>query len=319
MFIPIDAKADVSGSKKGKLTPAQHAQLNAWCLSEKTGILDCLDKCEYNVSTTSLVPSNNKVTVKFKKGYLVICGRLVECEAETEVEITTPTTGTETGWIIAKYDLSSTENSEFVVTQKKTSQGALVQEDLNDNPISGVYEFPLYSYTATSSLVTLERTGSYIPDIGGKLEQFEEDLTSEGKPLYQYDSTKGTIEARLTALGFRQGSISSNATTTQTNVLKRQGNYIYGLLSASRNPSGGGSRNILPISVPSEFAPASAISFKTYVSLYYLAGQTYREEGSYATVTINTDGSFTFSNLGITNATITGVNLNFGYEANPIT
>ena len=34
-FIPIDAKADIQGSKKGKLTPYQHAQLNVEGITQK--------------------------------------------------------------------------------------------------------------------------------------------------------------------------------------------------------------------------------------------------------------------------------------------
>ena len=172
-FIAIDARADVTGSKKGKLTPAQHAQLNAWCLASKTGILDCLDKCEAYMQ--SYTASNNEVTIKFKAGYIVICGRLIECEDNTIFVMSTPTSGTQTGKIILRYNLSNFGNNEFVIT---TKTGDLVQEDLNDNPSTGIYEFELYSYTATSSSVVLTRTNTdYIPDIGGKLNQFITILT----------------------------------------------------------------------------------------------------------------------------------------------
>lgn len=210
MFIAIDARADVTGSKKGKLTPAQHAQLNAWCLASKTGILDCLDKCEAYMQ--SYTASNNQVTIKFKAGYIVICGRLIECEDNTIFVMSTPTSGTQTGKIILRYNLSNFGNNEFVIT---TKTGDLVQEDLNDNPSTGVYEFELYSYTATSSSVTLTRTNTdYIPDIGGKLNQLITVLTGTGvvgsgnPPLQGYNTEKGTIEERLTDLGFKTGSIS---------------------------------------------------------------------------------------------------------------
>lgn len=199
-FIPIDAKADIEGSKKGKLTPAQHAQLNAWCLASKTGILDCLDKCEAEFS--SYTATDNKATVVFKKGYIVICGRLVECEAGTKVEVITPVSGEISGKIILRYSLSAVKEDEFVV---ETKVGSLIQQDLNDNPLTGVYEFELYSYKATPTTVTLTRTNTdYVPDIGGKLSQFEKSLTDEGKPLGGYDTSKGTIEERLTALGFNE-------------------------------------------------------------------------------------------------------------------
>lgn len=222
-FIAIDARADVTGSKKGKLTPAQHAQLNAWCLASKTGILDCLDKCE--AYSESYAVSNNQATIKFKAGYIVICGRLVECEDNTIFVMSTPASPsvTQTGKIILRYNLSNFGNNEFVIT---TKTGDLVQEDLNDNPSTGTYEFELYSYIATSSSVVLTRTNTdYIPDIGGNLKQFITSLTGTGvvgsgnPPLQGYNTEKGTIEERLTDLGFKTGSISgtfpSGATLTK--------------------------------------------------------------------------------------------------------
>lgn len=164
-FIAIDAKADIADSKKGKLTPAQHAQLNAFCLTKKTGIFDCLGKCEY-ISPISIDSANHKATITFNSGYVVICGRLVECEAGTEFVADLPVSGEESGYIVLRYDLSAFGENEFKVIQKT---GSLTQQDLNNNPIDGVYEFPLYSYTATPSSITLTREliqGSpYIHDI----------------------------------------------------------------------------------------------------------------------------------------------------------
>ena len=103
-FIPIHAKADIStgeGAKKGKITPAQASILNAWCLANKTGILDCLDKCiakEENITNVE----NNEAVITFRSGFLVICGRLIECEDGTQVVIRTPVTGSSSGKIIAK-------------------------------------------------------------------------------------------------------------------------------------------------------------------------------------------------------------------------
>lgn len=216
MFIPIDAKADIEGSKKGKLTPAQHAQLNAWCLASKTGILDIYnnttkeyERCE--ATETNYTATDNKATVVFKKGYIVICGRLVECEAGTKVDVATPSSGKISGKIILRYSLSAVKEDEFVV---ETKVGSLIQQDLNDNPLTGVYEFELYSYKATPTTVMLTRANiDYVPDIGGKLndklEEFEKGLFDRGKPLNGYDYTKGTIEERFSRLGFNDGFIYS--------------------------------------------------------------------------------------------------------------
>lgn len=229
-FIPINAKADVKGSKKGKLTPAQNAQLNAWCLTKKTGILNCLDKCEAEQLTYTA--TNNITNVVFKKGYVVICGRLIECEAGTEVQIATPASGNVSGKIILKYNLNSSKEEEFVVT---TKEGDLVQQDLNDSPLIGVYEFELYSYTATPTTITLERKNiNYVK----------------------------SVEQRLDELGFKEGvaEYSGFNTTPNSNSLKKQGKYVIFNFSAvgqvvlSANATA-------KIVIPKEFVPKQNISF----------------------------------------------------------
>lgn len=169
-FIPIDAKADIQGSKKGKLTPAQHAQINAWCLAKKTGILDCLGRCEatqLNYTTTT-----DTVKVVFNDGYIVICGRFIECEKGTEFEITVPVTGIVAGKIVLRCDLSSNKEKEFEIISKTDD---LKKQDLNENPLTGIYEFELYSYIATPTGITLSRNNKeYIPDITTKLEELSQ-------------------------------------------------------------------------------------------------------------------------------------------------
>ena len=86
-FIPIHAKADIVGEKKGKITPAQASLLNAWCLASKTGILDWGGKCEATATSYSI--SNNVATIVLNKGYIVICGRLVEVEQNTSIVVDT--------------------------------------------------------------------------------------------------------------------------------------------------------------------------------------------------------------------------------------
>ena len=227
-FISIDAKADLQGQKKGKITPAQHAILNAWSLSSKTGILDFPQdhskpgRCEATVLNITNI-QNYETEIVFNKGYLVICGRLVECEDQTRFTFKTPVSGTENGKIVARFYLSSSGSEEFNVVKKI---GSLTQQDLNDKPDNGIYEFELYSYTATPTTLTLVRNNTnYIPDIGGKLAQFEASLKDEGKPLHGYDDSKGTIEDRLTKLGFKQGSVTLSSGTATVNTVNRQGNY----------------------------------------------------------------------------------------------
>ena len=314
-FIPIDAKADIQGSKKGKLTPAQHAQINAWCLAKKTGILDCLGRCEatqLNYTTTT-----DTVKVVFNDGYIVICGRFIECEKGTGFEITVPVTGSVAGKIVLRCDLSSNKEKEFEIISKTDD---LKKQDLNENPLTGIYEFELYSYIATPTGITLSRNNKeYIPDITTKLEELSKkhyvvvldysnqlfnnnELTELAKTCFFFtvnkdnvffngvnlprwskgywistgmdvvfsftdkekmytffydgssktitepvhrkseiaeyasnDRSKGTIEERLTSLGFKQGSVTGISGATLT----KQGKYAILFIPAHRLFSNG--------------------------------------------------------------------------------
>jgi hypothetical protein len=308
MFIAIDAKADLIGQRKGKMTPAQHAQLNSWCLASKTGILDCLGKCEADSSSKSFTITNGIAKVRLKSGFIVICGRLVECEAGTTVDVNTNTYPT--GKIALRYNLGANGEEEFKVV---VTSGNLTQDDLNENSKTGVYEFELYSFTSTSTTLTLlDRDLPYVPDIGGKLLQFEKSLTDEGKPLGGYNTRKGTIEERLTKLGFKQGYIhviSSTGISIAKNTLTRQGNYVIGNFSfAVQTRDGNASGYIEEYLYPKED-----------ITIQSFGGSFFTPSGT-ATIEIYKDGKVKIKWAGIsTNIGTFVVNFsNFGYEATPL-
>ena len=324
MFIAINAKADIQGSKKGKLTPAQNAQVNAWCLASKTGIFDFGGKCL--ASSSSFVASNNEATIDFHNGFVAICGRIIECEEGTQVKVVTPTTGTINGKIILRYDLAANGANEFVVT---TTTAALVQQDLNENPITGVYEFELYSYTATPTSVTLVRNNTdYISDVANKLNSHTRDIARLNKLTYSlddYDMSKGTIEQRLTDLGFKQGSVTMTVGTASSQNIRRQGNYcLFDLTANLSNNRISSSTTINLAQLSAGFYPTSEITaYAKYTYVIIAAGG-----GSSGTglvkVKITTGGAVKLSEFSVvTNVgyliKITGVEIkSVGYEAKPI-
>ena len=327
MFIAINAKADIQGSKKGKLTPAQNAQVNAWCLASKTGIFDFGGKCL--ASSSSFVASNNEATIDFHNGFVAICGRIIECEEGTQVKVVTPTTGTINGKIILRYDLTANGANEFTVT---TTNAELVQQDLNENPITGVYEFELYSYTATPTSVTLVRNNTdYIPDIGGKLSQFMSEITPQitnlsariavvEKPLKNYDNSKGTVEERLTRLGFRSGSVTMTVGTASSQNIRRQGNYcLFDLTATTVGIKIEESTTINLAQLSAGFYPTSEIT--AYAKYTYGGGLS---GTGYVKVTLTTDGivklsAFSVVSGGGGSVKVTGVEIkSVGYEAKPI-
>lgn len=118
------------------------------------------------------------------------------------------------------------------------------------------------------------------------------------------DHTKGTIEQRLTALGFRQGSITlPSGVTAATNIVKRQGNYVIGNLQftmdlLSPRPTWTGT-------IPPEFRPTEQIVF---------GGYTTDSAGGYIVIFPNGDVVYTQTQSYV-QYTMT---INFGYEADPI-
>lgn len=127
------------------------------------------------------------------------------------------------------------------------------------------------------------------------------------------DTSKGTIEERLTNLGFKQGSVSLSLGSATENVVQRQGNYCFVNISCSLTgsaPGGTQSTNktthILKGTVDSVFYPKTPI---------------------YNTIKLgNGTCHFTLSATGVLDVYITTTTtytyalsrVNFGYEASPI-
>ena len=321
MFIAINAKADIQGSKKGKLTPAQNAQVNAWCLASKTGIFDFGGKCL--ASSSSFVASNNEATIDFHNGFVAICGRIIECEEGTQVKVVTPTTGTINGKIILRYDLTANGANEFVVT---TTTAALVQQDLNENPITGVYEFELYSYTATSTNVTLVRNNTdYISDVANKLNSHTRDIARLNKLTYSlddYDMSKGTIEQRLTNLGFKQGSVTMTVGTASSQNIRRQGNYcLFDLTATLKNIKIEQSTTINLAQLSADFYPTSEITAYAKYTYAVIGGSS---GTGFVKVRITTGGVVKLSEFSTYSMDTyivqpTGVEIkSVGYQAKPI-
>lgn len=230
-FIAINAKADITGSKKGKLTPAQNAMMNAFCLPKKTGIFDFGGKCTTTSDSYDII--GNNATVKFNNGFFVVCGRLVQVEQETSVDVIA--TGETEGYIIASFNLSASGEDEFKVFARGKSQG-LTNDDLNEKT-TGTYDFVLCEYKIVNSKVVItprnESPDNRFADIyisRTALSEADKNPT-EGRESQTVahksnwsnssnyatwasyastDQSKGTIEWRLTSLGFNQGSITPN-------------------------------------------------------------------------------------------------------------
>lgn len=117
------------------------------------------------------------------------------------------------------------------------------------------------------------------------------------------DATKGTIEQRLTRLGFRSGSISADNISNTT--LTRQGNYVIGSFTVS---------NSFSFTLPVNFRPKSIITSSVGNYHYDSFSRVYRGGGGI--ITFNTDGTVSCSIYGDWSGT---ANVCFGFEATAIT
>ena len=131
------------------------------------------------------------------------------------------------------------------------------------------------------------------------------------------DTSKGTIEERLTKLGKKEGSITSSYSTTQ-NELYRQGNYVIGVFKAIGNFDLYTSDRIIG-NISEPFRPSTTQEFLVGLvdSPTPLTGL------AVAKCSISTSGVVTLDPInfhypsGSSSRNMT-LEINFGYEANPL-
>jgi hypothetical protein len=131
------------------------------------------------------------------------------------------------------------------------------------------------------------------------------------------DTSKGTIEERLTNLGFKSGTVSvAYSGTASVNYVYRQGNYIIGKVVVSNVGSGTSPKDGATLfTIPSNFRPKNTITTKIACDLLLTQGYGFVT----ATLTISTSGNAVISNVNHSNYTrIRGYELILGYEANPL-
>jgi len=159
MLIPNTFKADIVSNPKGNIRAEDLASLVAFAYPKQAGILkitgnECLGTVT-NISGTT-------ATITIDKGYIVVFGRLITIEQSTTITMDLPQSGMQTGIIGIKIDLAESEANE-VKWFVKTTQA--VTENLLEKSSTGVYEFVLYNYTATSSSLNITRTSQVIENI----------------------------------------------------------------------------------------------------------------------------------------------------------
>ena len=321
-LIPMIFKADGGDDypKKGKVRAEDLSALFACSLSQKIGILDMLNTCTYyNVSV-----SGDTATISFHNGYIVIYGRLIYIEEGTSIQVPLATTGTISGKIGVRVSLSASEEAECEWFNKTTD---LVQEDLTNNPVAGVYEFPIYNYSATTSTLTLtSKTTALIKENSDLIDEYKS--TNANGARYATDDNgealtgKGSIDARiddlkarLDALGFRTGN-GTNLSGVSSVALKRQGNLVICTVVITNDQ--------ISFNIPEDFRPNSEVvfSYGAGSSSYNSTSRKWEFTGGGGSAKITTAGVCTTTQSGTSNAQSGHGSLSctvqLGWEADPI-
>jgi hypothetical protein len=146
----------------------------------------------------------------------------------------------------------------------------------------------------------------------------------EATKARDYDTSTGTIKTkfadideRLDNLGFRSGTVSLAGGTASVNYVYRQGNYVYGKVQTNNTSvvlDYGGSGSTI-FTIPSNFRPKTAMTSRVEFHVSTTGGLGYTS----AKVTINTNGTVVCSDFRASITRVRNYEINFGYEANPIT
>lgn len=252
--------------------------------------------------------NGNQFTVN--SGRLVIQG--VESDIDANGITLTIDTAGETRYYVVYYEVNLATNTANIKLSNFDTVGYPnidAGDDLTANS-SGIARLPLYQFTAKNGVIS-------------SVKKVVNAIDYTGTALVGYDNSKGTVEERLTKLGFKQGSIaftggqldfegtvlsSVSFSNIATNEFKRQGNYIIAKFEVdftAYTPTGS------TISVPN--AGSIPVEFIPKTSFYLNVGtNTYIGLSNDGTISFQTDAVFG----GYASGTIYANNI--GYEANPL-
>lgn len=150
-LIPITFNADdVSNEKKGKIKGQDLAMALLAGMSNKVGVLDVLENACQQYGAINV--STGYATITLHAGYIVIFGRLIYIEEGTQVQVALPQSGTVTGSFGIRVNLAESGGNEVTWF---TKTDLLQTDDLSKNVATGIYEFRLYTYSATPSGLSL--------------------------------------------------------------------------------------------------------------------------------------------------------------------
>jgi len=251
--------------------------------------------------------NGNQFTIN--SGRLVIQG--VESDIDANGVTLTIDSVSETRYYVIYHEINLATNTANIKVQFDTTTYPTINEgdDLTQNS-SGIANLILYKFISQNGEI-------------GSVEKVVKPIDYTGTALVGYDNSKGTVEERLTKLGFKQDNIVTSGSGDIVGNVKRQGNYVLGSFKPSSQ-----SISISPY-VPQGFRPKEKVTFGAlgYLSLtgggVFSSSQTQRG-GSTPSITIFPTGKITIINgesisissgSGLATAGTQLLSSIFGYEA----
>lgn len=129
------------------VTSSHDADLNNYLFGVGTGVLvGCRGSVQYTLASN---------TITFDDGYVMIQGRLIYIEKNTQIVITPD--NNRLGYVVLNVNLTTNEVSIYIKEQS-ASYPNLIQNDISSG--QGQYEFALCAYSKTTTSVTLNHSYS---------------------------------------------------------------------------------------------------------------------------------------------------------------
>jgi len=283
-------------SNTPNITNHDDARMFRYALGGYNGVIEKYkNECSYTI---------NGSTFKINSGEIVIDAWQYGIDASGESITVANISGTQYYSVYLEIDLSLIDDQKGTIksTYDTVAYPTITKGDDLTETQTGIARLELYRLTASSGVIS------------NVVAQFE--IIPVGVCKYaSTDISKGTIEERLTNLGFRTGTITATSGFSVSSTPTRQGNYILIPLILINNESGSTPYYNKCGNIENNFRPKQ----NQYCSglMYGVYNGSFAQ--SYVELYIYTNGDLEMSNRITSLSGWSSVRItNFGYEANPI-
>lgn len=231
--------------------------------------------------------------------------------------------------IVGTYYVYSNEAAQQILNMPCKYAGKLEVECTNHGAQNSNYSWSylIQTYTTYDVQYTYRRL-TYLDDATGQFKGWGDWIEIGAiNALRDYDNSRGSIESRLTALGFKSGVItfagtsygSESYTSTENNGIYRQGNYVFcNIVISNKNIKL--QENMFGL-IPTSFRPKKDTYITVYAAKNALSSATVMASAIFKIKTTGQVERVTAVGDPLAEWAVYGLNytyINFGYEAPPI-